>query len=588
MFAAMRNRKHDSKRATQITPSDAEEPRLRCRGFVLEVGHEGLSGDEAIALAERVERETVGTDWRVEPFGRTERGSPGTQSAHREFALRRADGADVPVADAWDIVRMIRAHRSVSCAEPSFDHAGLAPPPDGLDRWLTANERHKIKKGILAQKRTAAVPSKDWSVRAVRADAAWERMRRAGHAAPGRGIVIGHPDTGYSRHPAIWSGERGRMRIGNGYDFLDRHRDPTDPLNEAPEFPGHGTATAGVMIGGGDSGVSGIAPFAEVVPFRVSRTAFHLGFEEVACAIEHAVAVGCHVIALCLGGPVRSAFLHRAVRRAVDAGVIVVAASGDYWPWVVYPARFDEVIAVTAMNSRDRVWRFATSGSSVDLAAPGEDVWVASAKPGGSFGTEPASGTSFAAAAVAAAAALWLDYHGRRALLARYGTKRLPIVFKESLVHSGVRTPKRWDTKRHGAGILDIERLLAAELPDAAPARGFAATRPSERPRVVSDIEELHRLAPGGASAVTRSRIARLLNVRDAELATALAPHADEIAFHLMTSPVWREVIAARPLAGVRGNVPRLDAFAERVNPFERLAQIATVSKTLRGAILGT
>ena len=49
-----------------------------------------------------------------------------------------------------------------------------------------------------------------------------------------------------------------------------------------------------------------------------------------------------------LGGTLPSPALQEAVRRAIKTGTIVLAAAGNQVRFVVFPAAFDEVIAVAA------------------------------------------------------------------------------------------------------------------------------------------------------------------------------------------------------------------------------------------------
>src|SRR4029450_5320445 len=79
----------------------------------------------------------------------------------------------------------------------------------------------------------------------------------------------------------------------------------------------------------------------------------------VAAAIEHATRVECDVITMSLGGPPSLAG-HAAVRNAVAKGGIVLAAAGNCVRIVVYPARYDAVIAVAGGNvagEPGRGWR---------------------------------------------------------------------------------------------------------------------------------------------------------------------------------------------------------------------------------------
>ncbi|WP_277023728.1 S8 family serine peptidase, partial [Paracoccus hibiscisoli] len=69
-----------------------------------------------------------------------------------------------------------------------------------------------------------------------------------------------------------------------------------------------------------------------------------------------------------------------------------------------YPAAYDGVLAVTAVDRGRQIYRRAGRGPHIDLAAPGVEVWTAASISGARTKT----GTSFAAPFVTAAAALWL------------------------------------------------------------------------------------------------------------------------------------------------------------------------------------
>jgi len=90
----------------------------------------------------------------------------------------------------------------------------------------------------------------------------------------------------------------------------------------------------------------------------------------VAEAVDWAVEHGAHVITMSLGG-FFSFSMQRALRRAVQADVIVLAAAGNRVGMVVWPARFDECIAVAGVDARGVKWRGSCSGSAVEISAPG-------------------------------------------------------------------------------------------------------------------------------------------------------------------------------------------------------------------------
>jgi subtilisin family serine protease len=106
------------------------------------------------------------------------------------------------------------------------------------------------------------------------------------------------------------------------------------------------------------------------------------------------------VINVSLVGP-RNALLERLVNALVARGHVIVAAVGNDGPAAppLFPASYDGVVGVTAVDSKQRVLIEAGRGKQVDFAAPGADVHAAALAPDGYARMR---GTSFAAPAVAA------------------------------------------------------------------------------------------------------------------------------------------------------------------------------------------
>jgi hypothetical protein len=113
------------------------------------------------------------------------------------------------------------------------------------------------------------------------------------------------------------------------------------------------------------------------------------------------------VINLSLCSDASDLSIELAVDEAVASGSLVVAASGndgDRGSPLGYPAAYPHVTTVAATDRGGTVAPFSSRSRYVDLAAPGDDIIVASA-----LGQDwrPASGTSFSSPMVAAAAA-WI------------------------------------------------------------------------------------------------------------------------------------------------------------------------------------
>jgi subtilisin family serine protease len=163
-----------------------------------------------------------------------------------------------------------------------------------------------------------------------------------------------------------------------GYDFFARDGDPVDEHQQ-----GHGTHCAGVLGASGDngSGVVGINWRVGILAVRVLGADGGGSDANVAAGIQFAVHRGASIISLSLGGSSSSAVLENAIQYARDAGVLVVAASGnetennDIFP--SYPANssLENVVAVAATDSTDRLASFSNYGAnSVHVAAPGSRI----------------------------------------------------------------------------------------------------------------------------------------------------------------------------------------------------------------------
>ncbi|MBL8770147.1 MAG: S8 family serine peptidase [Phenylobacterium sp.] len=112
----------------------------------------------------------------------------------------------------------------------------------------------------------------------------------------------------------------------------------------------------------------------------------------IAQALDWTASYRVQVINISLAGPPNAA-IAAVVRRIAARGVVIVAAAGNGGPRATapFPAALPEVLGVTAVDSRLRIWRRATQGSHVDFAAPGVKIRAA----GGEW-----TGTSLAAPVV--------------------------------------------------------------------------------------------------------------------------------------------------------------------------------------------
>jgi subtilisin family serine protease len=119
-------------------------------------------------------------------------------------------------------------------------------------------------------------------------------------------------------------------------------------------------------------------------------------------ALDWLMTSGVDTINISLAGP-PNRLLETALTRASASGVMILAAAGNGGPVAepMYPAAYDSVVAVTAVDASGKVFRLANRGTYLDLAAPG--VALVHARAGGGYSAS--SGTSFAVPFATTAAA---------------------------------------------------------------------------------------------------------------------------------------------------------------------------------------
>ncbi len=291
-----------------------------------------------------------------------------------------------------------------------------------------------------------------WALEAIRAPQAWAYAASKGRPSRGAGILIAQPDTGVTKHEEL----KGVTFVAPRNFLGGKPNDPTDPMPKAGN-PGHGTSTASIAVSPESLAMAGSAPLAKLMPIRTIEKVWLISQVKVAEAIDHAVNNGAHVITMSLGG-LPSLSLHAALSRASDAGVLVMAAAGNCVKEVVYPARYEKCLAIGGVDACDKPWIGTCKGREIDLSAPAQNMYRATAP---NKGVAQGQGTSYAVAITAGAAACWLAFHGRANVLAEAKKRGETInqLFRR-LVRGTARVPPGWDFTSMGAGVLDLEALL--------------------------------------------------------------------------------------------------------------------------------
>jgi hypothetical protein len=193
----------------------------------------------------------------------------------------------------------------------------------------------------------------------------------------------------------------------HGWDALNEEGDPMDDR-------GHGTHVAGTIgaVGGNGLGVVGVCWEVSIMGVKFLGADGGGWTSDAIEAIEYATRMGARVLNNSWGGGSYSQALKDTIEAAGAAGIVFVAAAGndsrdnDLFP--TYPSSYDSenILAVMASDRHDRRSAFSHHGrTSVDLAAPGSEIW--STVPGNGYDNK--DGTSMAVPHVVGACALLLS-----------------------------------------------------------------------------------------------------------------------------------------------------------------------------------
>ncbi|MBL0387380.1 S8 family peptidase [Tumebacillus sp. ITR2] len=187
------------------------------------------------------------------------------------------------------------------------------------------------------------------------------------------------------------------LKVAGGTSFVPEE-DTVQDLN------GHGTHVSGILAAlQNDQGLIGVAPKADLYAVKVMNAQGEGTYSQLIQGIEWAIDNHMDVISMSLSGSEDSKALHQAIQEAADQNIVLVAAAGnDGRATVSYPAKYDEVLAVGAVDENNQHAAFSNTGQELDLVAPGVNVqslWL-----GDAYQTK--SGTSMATPQVAGVAAL--------------------------------------------------------------------------------------------------------------------------------------------------------------------------------------
>jgi subtilisin family serine protease len=223
-----------------------------------------------------------------------------------------------------------------------------------------------------------------WVLDALDVQPAWQ-------VTEGSGVTVAVIDSGVDGDVSDLSGS-----VDQGPDLTG-----VDTPDTSPDWGVHGTWMASLIAGhghgaGNDSGIIGVAPQSRILSIRVitdsddpnytryEHESVSRGQQELAEAIDYAIAHRAEVISMSLGYSLQSGIVRTALQRAYEHNVVVVASAGNsgeqagtggtgHSPYS-FPADYPGVLAVGAVDRDGSSATFSSENLSVQVAAPGFQV----------------------------------------------------------------------------------------------------------------------------------------------------------------------------------------------------------------------
>ena len=246
---------------------------------------------------------------------------------------------DVPEGSMKTIIQALQKNPDIEYAEPNHTVKAFSIPND---------EYYSFQ----------------WNFSIINLEKAWDYST-------GEDITVAVLDSGINSHGRDGFG----LRLLNGYNALISRESRWEDFNF------HGTHVAGT-IGqetNNGTGVAGIAFHAHLLPVKVLNRMGFGTIASVASGIRWATDHGADIINMSLGDSEGAQTLLEAIDYAYGKGVLLVAASGndssaaELNP-VSYPAAYDHVLAVGAVDYTSSRSFYSNGGPELDVVAPGGDL----------------------------------------------------------------------------------------------------------------------------------------------------------------------------------------------------------------------
>ena len=295
------------------------------------------------------------------------------QEKHVKFEQQMGERTFVHLKANTNVYDMLKDHPIVEIIEPNFE-ANLVQPHSLRTFKLDNNEDFHLHSLATCREGPMVSEFRTWGlIRTSHREQPYYVTENYKYHYTGKDVDIYVLDSGIDILHIDLNG-----RASHGFVSSDLPGTPTDNN-------GHGTNVAS-LAGGTTYGIANEANLISVKVLNLLGVGSYSGIIEginyVSERVRNEKSQGKKpraIINMSLGGPAHSQILYDAIEEAISQGITVLVAAGNENQDVSnsYPAAYDIVIAVGATDITDNFADFSNYGPTVDISAPGVDVFGA-------------------------------------------------------------------------------------------------------------------------------------------------------------------------------------------------------------------
>jgi subtilisin family serine protease len=269
-----------------------------------------------------------------------------------------------------------------------------------------------------------------WGLKRIGAPQVWNKLKE-------RRIRVGIIDTGIDyNHPDLQNNfKEGISTLDGRQQFLDDY--------------GHGTHVAGIIGSAGQKygSMTGINPYVDIYVVKAFNKEGKGNLSDIIEGLDWLARRQIDIINMSFSTNETNKTFAGTIQYLDNKGITMVAAAGNDGGSnsVNYPARFTQVLAVSATDRYDRIAQFSSTGPEIDFCAPG--VEILSAWVGGGY--EMKSGTSFAAPHITGTVADLLNIHGS-----------MPSRRVKEIMAGGAVRISHLNSEQQGVGMVELPRII--------------------------------------------------------------------------------------------------------------------------------